>query len=66
MMDVDLYDYTPIVARDRIQWPDGARVAFYVAVHRALLGPPSRRSREPGDRPVGTLSTRYRSEPFAH
>jgi peptidoglycan/xylan/chitin deacetylase (PgdA/CDA1 family) len=33
MMDVDLYDYTPIVARDRIQWPDGARVAFYVAVN---------------------------------
>ena len=32
-MDLDLYDYSPIVERDPIQWPGGARVAFYVGLN---------------------------------
>ncbi|WP_158894099.1 polysaccharide deacetylase family protein [Amycolatopsis anabasis] len=32
-MDNELYDYSPIVEREPIQWPDGARVAFYVGLN---------------------------------
>jgi peptidoglycan/xylan/chitin deacetylase (PgdA/CDA1 family) len=32
-MDIELYDYSPIVERDPIAWPNGARVAFYVGVN---------------------------------
>lgn len=32
-MDNDLYDYSPIVDRAPIQWPGGARVAFYVGLN---------------------------------
>jgi len=32
-MDIELYDYTPIVERDPIAWPNGARVAFYVGLN---------------------------------
>ena len=32
-MDLDLYDYSPIVRRDPIHWPGGARVAFYVGLN---------------------------------
>ena len=38
-MDNELYDYSPIIERDPIRWPDGARVAFYVG--HFLLGRPS-------------------------
>jgi allantoinase len=42
-MDNELYDYSPIIERDPIRWPDGARVAFYVGlnVEHFLLGRPS-------------------------
>jgi allantoinase len=33
-MDTELYDYSPIIERDPIHWPDGARVAFYVGLKR--------------------------------
>lgn len=32
-MDNDLFDYSPIVEREPIHWPDGARVAFYVGLN---------------------------------
>lgn len=32
-MDQDLFDYSPIVAREPIRWPGGARVAFYVGLN---------------------------------
>jgi allantoinase len=32
-MDVDLFDYSPIVEREPIHWPGGARLAFYVGVN---------------------------------
>jgi allantoinase len=32
-MDVTLFDYSPIVDRAPLQWPDGARVAFYVGLN---------------------------------
>ena len=32
-MDNDLFDYTPIIEREPIHWPGGARVAFYVGLN---------------------------------
>lgn len=32
-MDVELFDYSPIVEREPITWPGGARVAFYVGLN---------------------------------
>ena len=32
-MDNKLYEYSPITARPKLTWPDGARVAFYVGVN---------------------------------
>ncbi|MCP2257060.1 Polysaccharide deacetylase [Streptoalloteichus tenebrarius] len=32
-MDNQLYDYSPIVDREPIHWPNGARVAFYVGAN---------------------------------
>ncbi|WJV51283.1 polysaccharide deacetylase family protein [Streptomyces flavofungini] len=32
-MDNKLYDYSPIVEREPIQWPGGAKVAFYVGLN---------------------------------
>ncbi|MFJ6657517.1 polysaccharide deacetylase family protein [Streptomyces sp. NPDC091377] len=32
-MDHQLYDYSPITGREPIQWPGGARVAFYVGLN---------------------------------
>ena len=42
-MDKHLYDYSPIVDRPKITWPNGARVAFYVGlnVEHFELGKPS-------------------------
>lgn len=39
----ELYDYSPIVDRAPIAWPDGARVAFYVGlnIEHFVLGKPS-------------------------
>ena len=31
-MDNELYDYSPIINRRRINWPKGARVAFYIGL----------------------------------
>ncbi|SDO62163.1 Polysaccharide deacetylase [Lutimaribacter pacificus] len=32
-MDNTLYDYSPIVSRPKLTWPDGARVAFYAGLN---------------------------------
>jgi allantoinase len=42
-MENDLYDYRPIVEREPIRWPGGARVAFYVGlnVEHFLIDRPS-------------------------
>src|ERR1051326_7866178 len=32
-IDLDLYDYRPIVDRPPLSWPDGKRVAFYVGLN---------------------------------
>ena len=32
-MDIELFDYSPIVEREPIWWPNGARVAFYVGLN---------------------------------
>ena len=32
-MDVDLFRYSPIVDREPLEWPNGARVAFYVGLN---------------------------------
>lgn len=32
-MDNSLYDYSPIVSRPKLSWPNGARVAFYVGLN---------------------------------
>lgn len=32
-MDADLFDYSPIVERDPIEWPGRARVAFYLGLN---------------------------------
>jgi allantoinase len=32
-MDIELFDYSPIIERESIRWPGGARVAFYVGVN---------------------------------
>lgn len=32
-MDIELFDYSPIVQREPIRWPNGARVAFYVGLN---------------------------------
>jgi allantoinase len=42
-MDNTLYDYSPIVDREPLEWPGGARVAFYVGlnIEHFHLGTPS-------------------------
>lgn len=42
-MENDLFDYTPIVEREPIHWPDGARVAFYLGLNleHFQIGSPS-------------------------
>lgn len=42
-MDNTLYDYSPIIDRPRLEWPNGARIAFWVGlnVEHYLLGAPS-------------------------
>ena len=42
-MDNDLFDYTPIVEREPMHWPGGARVAFYVGLNleHFQIGSPS-------------------------
>jgi peptidoglycan/xylan/chitin deacetylase (PgdA/CDA1 family) len=32
-MDNELYDYSPIVEREPVRWPGGARVAFYIGLN---------------------------------
>lgn len=32
-MDQQLYDYWPIIRRPRLQWPNGARVAFWIGLN---------------------------------
>ncbi|GAA5063404.1 polysaccharide deacetylase family protein [Nocardia callitridis] len=42
-MENELFDYSPITERPRIEWPDGKRVAFYVGlnIEHFLLDRPS-------------------------
>jgi allantoinase len=42
-MDNSLYDYSPIVERPKLSWPNGARVAFYIGLNVEYfhLGKPS-------------------------
>ena len=47
-MDNDLFDYTPIVEREPIHWPGGARVAFYLGLNIEHF-----HVRQPFDEPVG-------------
>lgn len=32
-MDNTLYDYSPIVSRSKLEWPNGARIAFYIGLN---------------------------------
>jgi allantoinase len=32
-MDNKLYDYSPIVSRPKLAWPNGARIAFYIGLN---------------------------------
>ena len=32
-MDNKLYDYSPIVGRPKLAWPNGARLAFYIGLN---------------------------------
>jgi allantoinase len=43
MMNNELYEYSPIVERGRIEWPNGARLAFYIGlnVEHFEIGKPS-------------------------
>ena len=52
--DLGLYDYLPYVDRPKITWPDGARVAFWVAPNIEFyeLDPPPNPTRKPWPRPV--------------
>jgi peptidoglycan/xylan/chitin deacetylase (PgdA/CDA1 family) len=51
--DPDLYDYSPIADRPRLEWPDGARVAVWLApnVEFYELDPPVGAVRPPWPRP---------------
>jgi hypothetical protein len=45
-MDVKLFNYSPIVERAPLRWPEGARVAFYVGLnveHYQVERPSARR-----------------------
>ena len=52
--DPELYDYLPYVDRPRITWPNGARVAFWVAPNIEFyeLDPPETPTWKPVTRPV--------------
>ncbi|WP_114815454.1 polysaccharide deacetylase family protein [Paraburkholderia kururiensis] len=52
--DPDFYDYLPYDARPRLEWPNGARVAFWVApnVEFYELNPPRNPSRAAWSRPA--------------
>ena len=52
--DPGLYDYSPYVGRSKIEWPGGARVAFWVApnIEYYELNPPTNPSRTPWPKPV--------------
>ena len=52
--DPGLYDYSPYVGRPKIEWPGGARVAFWVApnIEYYELNPPTNPSRTPWPKPV--------------
>jgi peptidoglycan/xylan/chitin deacetylase (PgdA/CDA1 family) len=52
--DLGLYDYNPYVDRPRIRWPDGARIAFWVAPNIEFyeLEPPLNPTRKAWARPT--------------
>lgn len=52
--DPGLYEYWPYVGRPKIEWPGGARIAFWVApnIEYYELDPPTNPSRTPWPRPI--------------
>jgi allantoinase len=54
LKDPGRYDYLPLTDRPRITWPNGARVAFWVAPNIEFyeLAPPKNPTRTPWARPV--------------
>ncbi len=51
--DLGLYDYLPYINRPKIEWPDGARIAFWVApnIEYYELDGPSNPARQPWPKP---------------
>ena len=56
--DPGLYDYSPLNDRPKITWPDGARVAFWVAPNIEFyeFEPQANPTRRPWPRPVPDVS----------
>ena len=56
--DLGLYDYWPYHQRPKIVWPDGARLAFWVAPNIEFyeLNPPQNPQRKPWPRPYPDIS----------
>ena len=52
--DPGLYEYWPYVGRPKIEWPGGARIAFWVGpnIEYYELDPPTNPSRTPWPRPI--------------
>ena len=52
--DPGLYDYSPYAGRPKIEWPGGARIAFWVApnIEYYELDPPGNPSRTPWPKPM--------------
>ena len=60
--DPGLYDYSPLFDRPKITWPNGARVAFWVAPNIEFyeLEPPNNPTRKPWAKPIPDVV------PYAH
>lgn len=61
--DLELYDYWPYANRPKIVWPNGARVAFWIAPNIEFyeIDPPNNPDRAPWGRPhpdIGPVSSR--------
>ena len=69
--DLELYDYWPYANRPKIVWPNGARVAFWIAPNIEFyeIDPPNNPDRAPWARPhpdVGPVSIRDHGNRVAH
>ena len=58
MREPSLYDYSPLVDRPKISWPNGARIAFWVApnIEYYEFDPPGNPGRKPWPKPHPDLS----------